>query len=84
MRFVYNILICDDDRDIVSALKIYLSGQDYNLFAAYSGTQALEVLREHDIQLILMTSWAGWTSRIPALSSRCRFRVRRGFPAADR
>jgi len=51
---VYNILICDDDRDIVSALKIYLSGQDYNLFAAYSGTQALEVLREHDIQLILM------------------------------
>ena len=33
---MYNILICDDDRDIVEALKIYLSGEDYRLFAAYT------------------------------------------------
>ncbi|MEA5040112.1 MAG: response regulator transcription factor [Clostridiaceae bacterium] len=51
---MYNILICDDDRDIVSALKIYLSGQDYGLYEAYTGTQALEIVRDHDIQLILM------------------------------
>ena len=51
---MYNILICDDDHDIVSALKIYLSGQDYRLFEAYSGAEALEVVRTQDIQLILM------------------------------
>ena len=32
---MYNILICDDEKDIVSALKIYLSGGDYRLFEAY-------------------------------------------------
>ena len=51
---MYNILICDDERDIVSALKIYLSGEDYNLFEAYDGREALEIVREHDIHLILM------------------------------
>ena len=34
---MYNILICDDERDIVSALKIYLSGEDYCLFTAENG-----------------------------------------------
>ena len=51
---MYNILICDDERDIVSALKIYLSGEGYNLFEAYDGREALEIVREHDIHLILM------------------------------
>ena len=51
-----NILICDDERDIVSALKIYLSGEGYDLFEAYTGREALEVVRRHPIHLILMTS----------------------------
>ena len=51
---MYNILICDDERDIVSALHIYLSGQDYRLFAAYTGAEALEIARREDIHLILM------------------------------
>lgn len=51
---MYNILICDDDPDIVSALKIYLSGQDYHLYEAYTGIQALKIVNEQDIQLILM------------------------------
>ncbi len=33
----YNILICDDDRDIVEALRIYLSAEGYHIFAAYTG-----------------------------------------------
>ena len=53
-KAMYNILICDDERDIVSALKIYLSGEDYNLFEAYDGREALEVVRRNDIHLILM------------------------------
>ena len=51
---MYNILICDDDRDIVEALKIYLSGEDYRLFSAYNGQEALEAVRQHEIHCILM------------------------------
>ncbi len=49
-----NILICDDDKDIVNALKIYLSDPDYRLFEAFNGKEALETVEKEDIQLILM------------------------------
>ena len=49
-----NILICDDEKDIVAALKIYLSGEDYQLYEAYSGLEALEIIKKTDIHLILM------------------------------
>lgn len=51
---MYNILICDDERDIVSALKIYLEAEGYSTFAAYNGKEALKVLDERDIHLVLM------------------------------
>lgn len=51
---MYNILVCDDDKDIVKALRIYLSGGEYNIFEAYDGQQAIEAVRSNDIHLILM------------------------------
>ena len=51
---MHNVLICDDELDIVSALKIYLSGEDYRIFEAYNGKEALEIVRDNDIHLILM------------------------------
>ena len=51
---MYNILICDDEKDIVSALKIYLASEDYNLFEAYDGRQALQVIENNDIHLVLL------------------------------
>ena len=51
---MYNILICDDQRDIVNALKIYLSMGEYRLFEAYNGLQALELARRQELHLILM------------------------------
>lgn len=51
---MYNILICDDDRDIVAALRIYLSGENYRIFEACTGRQAIETVRHHEIHLILM------------------------------
>lgn len=51
---MYNILICDDDRDIVNALKIYLNHPDYRLFTAFDGKEALEVARRNTLHLILM------------------------------
>ena len=49
-----NILICDDERDIVTALKIYLSAEGYGLYEAYTGREALDIVRKHEIHLILM------------------------------
>ena len=54
MARMYNLLICDDDRDIVAALKIYLSGEDYRLFEAYNGEEAIRIVRQNEIHLILM------------------------------
>lgn len=49
-----NILICDDDKDIVQALKIYLTNEEYRLFTAFTGAEALESIRENEIDLVLM------------------------------
>ena len=49
-----NILICDDEKDIVSALKIYLSAEGYQTFEAYTGREALEICENNDIHLVLM------------------------------
>ena len=51
---MYNILICDDERDIVSALKIYLTAEGYNTFCAYNGNEALKLIEENEIHLVLM------------------------------
>ena len=51
---MYNILLCDDQPDIVNALKVYLSREDYQLFEAYNGIQAVEIASQQDIHLILM------------------------------
>jgi len=51
---MYNILLCDDERDIVSALRIYLNDSNYRLFEAFSGKEALSVLESEEIHLVLM------------------------------
>jgi len=51
---MYNILICDDQPDIVNALKIYLAPEGYQLFEAYTGAQALEIVKNEDLHLILL------------------------------
>ncbi len=51
---MYNVLICDDQPDIVNALKIYLSAEGYGIFTAANGREALELLAREDIHLVLM------------------------------
>ncbi len=51
---MYNVLVCDDDRDIMAALKIYLSSGDYQVFEAYDGAGALAVAAKEDIHLVLL------------------------------
>ena len=51
---MYNVLICDDQPDIVNALKIYLTAEGYSLFTAENGQQALEIVQTNDIHLVLL------------------------------
>ena len=51
---MYTILICDDDRDIVSALDIYLTSEGYQTVKAYNGREALKAVEQREIHLILM------------------------------
>ncbi|MDO5040489.1 MAG: response regulator transcription factor [Peptoniphilus sp.] len=50
----YNILVCDDEKDIVYALEIYLKAEGYNVFKAYDGEEALEVLKKEQVHLCIM------------------------------
>ena len=49
-----NILICDDEKDIVSALRICLAAEGYEIFEAYNGIQSLEIIEANDIHLVLL------------------------------
>jgi DNA-binding response OmpR family regulator len=51
---MYHIVICDDDRDIVNALKIYLADPAYTLLEAYTGREALDIISRQEIHLVLM------------------------------
>ena len=53
---MYNVLVCDDEKDIVSALKIYLTADGYEIFEAYNGKEALERIYKSNekISLILL------------------------------
>ncbi len=49
-----NILVCDDEKDIVNAIEIYLRSEGYNVICAYDGIEAMEKLGENEIHLIII------------------------------
>ncbi|PNB71796.1 DNA-binding response regulator, partial [Pseudomonas sp. FW305-BF6] len=49
-----NILVCDDDTSIVEAICIYLENEGYSIFKAYNGEEALDVIENQEIHLIIM------------------------------
>ncbi|MBQ9014227.1 MAG: response regulator transcription factor [Bacilli bacterium] len=51
---MYNILVVDDDKEIVESIEIYLENEGFNIYKAYNGLEALEILMEEEIHLILM------------------------------
>lgn len=63
-----NILICDDDKDIVNALKIYLNNPEYRLFEAFNGQEALDIISRVDIHLVLLDIMMPKMDGITALS----------------
>lgn len=65
---MYNILICDDEQDIVNALKIYLSAPDLVFYEASDGLEALQVISENEIHLVLLDIMMPKMNGIDALS----------------
>jgi len=51
---MFDILVCDDDREIAAAIAVYLGNEGYKVHQAYNGKEALAVLEEYDIKLIIM------------------------------
>ena len=51
---MYNILVCDDDKEIVQAIEIYLVKEGYHILKAYNGKQALEILEKNTMHLIIL------------------------------
>ena len=49
-----NVLVCDDDKEIVDAIEIYLSQEGYRIYKAYDGLQALEILKREEIHLLIL------------------------------
>jgi DNA-binding response OmpR family regulator len=64
---VFNILVCDDEKDIVAALRIYLEASgEYRVFEAYSGAEAMKIMENEDVQLVLMDIMMPGTDGITA------------------
>ena len=51
---MYNILVCDDDKEIVEAIEIYLSQEGYNILKAYDGIEAIDILEKEEVNLLVL------------------------------
>ena len=74
---MYTILVCDDEKDIVSALNIYLSAEGYRVLTAYDGYQALRLLDREEVHLILLDVMMPGMDGITAMT---RLRQSRNLP----
>ena len=72
-----NILVCDDDKDIVDAIEIYLAPEGYRILKAYDGIQAIEMMRKNDIQLLIMDVMM---PRMDGIRATLKIRVESNIP----
>ena len=51
---MFHILVCDDDKEIVEAIEIYLSQEGYDVLKAYDGIEAMKILEEKEVNLLII------------------------------
>ena len=73
----FNILVCDDEKAIVDAIEIYLKQENYNIIKAFNGEEALKVLDENEIHLILMEVMM---PKLDGLNTTIKIRERLNIP----
>lgn len=64
---MYTVLVCDDEKDIVSALKIYLTSDGYNVLEAYNGAEAVDIIDNNEVHCVLMDIMMPDTDGLSAL-----------------
>lgn len=64
---MYTVLVCDDEKDIVSALKIYLTSDGYNVLEAFNGKEAIDIIESNEVHLVLMDIMMPETDGLTAL-----------------
>jgi DNA-binding response OmpR family regulator len=74
---MYTILVCDDDRDIVNAIEIYLAAEGYRVLKAFDGAEALAATEREDVHLIIMDVMM---PRMDGLRATMKIRERRNIP----
>lgn len=72
-----NILVCDDDKEIVRAIGIYLKNEGYRVLEAYDGIEALDILRKEEIHLIIMDIMM---PRMDGMQATVRIREKKNIP----
>ena len=72
-----NILVCDDDKEIVRAIGIYLKNEGYRVLEAYDGIEALDILRKEEIHLIIMDIMM---PRMDGIQATVRIREEKNIP----
>ena len=72
-----NILICDDDREIVTAIEVYLKNEGYNTFKAYDGLEALNLVEKNDFHLIIMDIMM---PKLDGMTTTMKIREERNIP----
>lgn len=72
-----NILVCDDDKEIVRAIGIYLKNEGYRVLKAYDGIEALDILRKEEIHLIIMDIMM---PRMDGMQATVRIREEKNIP----
>ena len=72
-----NILVCDDDKEIARAIEIYIGHEGYRVFKAYDGLQALDIVRDEEIHLIIMDIMM---PKMDGIQATMKIRERKNIP----
>lgn len=72
---MYQILVADDDKEIVDAIEIYLKKEGYHILKAYDGEQALKILRDNEIHLIILDIMMPYKDGIETLEEIRKFKT---------
>lgn len=74
---MYNILVCDDDKEIVEAIEIYLTQEGYRILKAYDGLEALDILEREEVNLLILDVMM---PRMDGIRATLKIRERNSIP----
>ena len=77
---MYNILVCDDDKEIVEAIDIYLTQEGYHVLKAYDGLEALDILEREAVSLLILDVMM---PRLDGIRATLKIREKNSIPSSS-